>query len=58
MISYDVRYGQAEIIDDGANGYLVEPNNIDAFAQRMADIVKNLFHKFRPKPTKGNSSHR
>ena len=49
VISYDVRYGPAEIIDDGANGYLVEPNNIDAFAQRMADIVKEPLSQVQTK---------
>ena len=31
VIAYDVRYGPGEIIEHGENGYLVEPDNIEAF---------------------------
>ena len=29
-VIYDVRYGPGEIIEHGKNGYLVEPDNIEA----------------------------
>ncbi|MCE4979425.1 glycosyltransferase [Mammaliicoccus sciuri] len=37
-ISYDIKYGPSEIIVDGENGYLIEENNIDAFAEAMVKI--------------------
>lgn len=40
VISYDVRYGPSEIIDDGVNGYLVEPDNIEEFAKYMDKVVR------------------
>ena len=40
VISYDVRYGPSEIIEHGVNGYLVEPDNIQQFAEYMDKIVK------------------
>lgn len=39
VISYDVKYGPREIIENGQNGYLVEPNNISYFAKSMMKIV-------------------
>ena len=39
VISYDVKYGPREIIENGQNGYLVEPNNISFFAKSMMKIV-------------------
>lgn len=39
VVSYDVKYGPREIIDHGKNGYLIEPQNIEAFADAMASIV-------------------
>ncbi|GAA3731199.1 hypothetical protein GCM10022378_19320 [Salinicoccus jeotgali] len=41
VISYDVRYGPREIIDEGKTGYLVEPQNIEAFAESMMKISDN-----------------
>lgn len=39
VISYDVKYGPREIIENGQNGYLAEPNNISFFAKSMMKIV-------------------
>ena len=41
VIAYDVRYGPSEIIEHGKNGYLVEPDNIEAFSAYMDKIIKN-----------------
>lgn len=38
VISYDVEYGPREIIDEGKTGYLVEPQNIEAFAEAMMKV--------------------
>lgn len=35
VISYDIRYGPNEIIKAGVSGYLVEPNNISDFAEKL-----------------------
>lgn len=40
VIAYDIRYGPRDIIIDGQNGMLVEPNNIDAFAHAMIKMVE------------------
>ncbi|MCD8918259.1 glycosyltransferase [Staphylococcus gallinarum] len=40
VVSYDVKYGPREIIEEGKTGYLVEPNNIDDFAEKMIQIVE------------------
>lgn len=34
-IAYDVRYGPADIITDGVNGFLVPPGDVEALAQTM-----------------------
>ncbi|MBF0747678.1 glycosyltransferase, partial [Gemella sp. 19428wG2_WT2a] len=39
-ISYDLKYGPSEIIENGVNGYLIEPNNIEKFAEAMVSIKK------------------
>lgn len=44
VIAYDVRYGPSEIINHGTNGYLVEPDNIKAFADCMAKIIDEPFN--------------
>ncbi|MDU1480554.1 MAG: glycosyltransferase, partial [Staphylococcus epidermidis] len=49
VIAYDVRYGPGEIIEHGENGYLVEPDNIEAFAAYMDKIIKNPLTKVETK---------
>lgn len=41
VISYDVKYGPREIIEEGKTGYLVEPNHIENFAVKMMQIVES-----------------
>ena len=53
VISYDVRYGPSEIIEHGVNGYLVEPDNIQQFAEYMDKIVK---HHYKTLQQKQNSN--
>ncbi|WP_418706306.1 glycosyltransferase family 4 protein [Barnesiella intestinihominis] len=39
------RCGGAEMqIEDGVNGWLVEPNNVDALAEKMQEISNNFVH--------------
>ena len=33
VISYDIKYGPRDMIQDGVNGYLVEDGNIDQLAE-------------------------
>lgn len=41
IISFDLD-GAHEVIEDGKNGYLVEPKNIDMLADRICDLAGNL----------------
>nr|WP_230620728.1 glycosyltransferase [Staphylococcus cohnii] len=50
VIAYDVRYGPSEIINHGVNGYLVEPDNIKAFADCMAKIIDEPFNNVQTRP--------
>ncbi|PTK58590.1 glycosyl transferase family 1 [Staphylococcus nepalensis] len=54
VISYDVRYGPSEIIDHNKNGFLVEPNNIKAFADYMAKIIDNPLTHVHTRPELGH----
>lgn len=50
VISYDVRYGPGEIIENGANGYLVEADNIEAFSEAMVKIIEHPLEKVETNP--------
>lgn len=41
VISYDIRYGPSDMIDDGKNGYLIEKGDIDTLSERMISMLKN-----------------
>ncbi|REI04799.1 glycosyl transferase family 1 [Staphylococcus felis] len=41
VISYDIRYGPREIIEDNKNGILVEKDNIKEFSEAMMKITDN-----------------
>jgi glycosyltransferase involved in cell wall biosynthesis len=40
-VSFDCPHGPRNIITDGKNGYLVEPNNIEALAERICYLIEN-----------------
>ncbi|MDR0384248.1 MAG: glycosyltransferase [Christensenellaceae bacterium] len=40
-ISYDVKYGSRDIINDGVNGLLVRQNDYYEFAQKLVELCKN-----------------
>ena len=40
-ISFDCKNGPREIIDDKINGFLVEANNTEAFAEKLLCLIKN-----------------
>lgn len=39
MISFDVMTGPREIIENGKDGYLIEPYNLDKMAQRIEELM-------------------
>ncbi len=41
IISFNCKEGPAEIIDDGINGYLIEPGNVASFADKMVELMSN-----------------
>lgn len=41
VISYDIRYGPSEMIEDGINGYLVEKNNMQDMKEKLSYLLSN-----------------
>lgn len=41
VISYNVKYGPADMIDNGENGFLIENGNIERLSERMIELYKN-----------------
>lgn len=41
VVSYDIKYGPNELIDDGENGFLVQKNNIDTLAETMISMFQH-----------------
>ena len=35
VISYDIKYGPAEMIESGYNGFLIEPNDITSLVEKI-----------------------
>lgn len=38
-IAYDIRYGPADVIQDGVNGFLVPEGDVDALAERIMQVA-------------------
>ena len=53
-VSFNCKEGPAEIIDDGVNGFLVEPLNVDSLAEKIRTLMENeeLRKQFSRKSTK------
>lgn len=53
-VSFNCKEGPAEIIDNGVNGFLVEPLNVDLLAEKMRALMENeeLRKQFSKKSTK------
>lgn len=47
VIAYDINYGPRDIITDGVDGYLIEPNNIEALSEKIYEV---LFEKYDDLP--------
>lgn len=41
MVAFDIKTGPSEIIDDGKNGYLVEPYDLQHMADRVCDLIED-----------------
>ncbi len=41
VVSYSCKAGPGEIVIDGENGFLIEPENTDAFAEKMELLMKD-----------------
>ena len=41
VVSYDIRYGPADIIEDGVNGFLVPDGNVNALAARVRQVLED-----------------
>ena len=49
-VCYDCRYGPAAMIEDGKNGYLIAPNDVDTAASRLITLLTD--DKLRDKMSK------
>lgn len=41
VVSYDIRYGPSDMIEDGVNGFLIEKGDIEALSERIIYMLKN-----------------
>lgn len=41
VVAFNCPYGPADIINDGTDGFLVEDRNIEAFADRVSQLIEN-----------------
>lgn len=41
IVSFDCEHGPKEIITDGYDGFLVEPNNIEQLAEKICHLIEN-----------------
>jgi glycosyltransferase involved in cell wall biosynthesis len=42
VVTFDCDFGPREIIDDGKNGFLIPPFNVDAYVSRMSQLMDSL----------------
>lgn len=41
MVAYDCETGPSEIVEDGINGFLVKPENVEMFAAKLIEMIEN-----------------
>jgi poly(glycerol-phosphate) alpha-glucosyltransferase len=41
VVSYDIKYGPREQLEDGVSGFLVAPGDVDALAARMIELLRS-----------------
>ena len=41
LVAFDIMTGPSDIIDEGINGYLIEPFDLDAMAEKIAALMDN-----------------
>lgn len=42
VVSYDIKYGPSDMVQNGHNGYLVRPNSKKDLANKMLDLFNNI----------------
>lgn len=47
IVSFDIMTGPSEIVDDGINGYLVEPYNIEKMEESICKLIENEALRFK-----------
>lgn len=67
VVSYDIRYGPSDMIEDGVNGYLIEKGDIETLTDTIVRMLKNpaqtwemgeaAGHTMRTKFSKENYEH-
>jgi glycosyltransferase involved in cell wall biosynthesis len=41
VVSFDCPYGPGDIIKDGINGFLIPPNNVDLFVEKLCLLIED-----------------
>ena len=41
VVSYDIKYGPREQVEDGVTGYLVPPGDVERLADRVLDLIRS-----------------
>ena len=41
IVSYDIRYGPADIVEDGVNGFLVPDGDVEGLAARTVQVLQD-----------------
>lgn len=41
VISYDIRYGPSEMVEDGKNGYLIQKNDINGMQEKLQYVLRH-----------------
>lgn len=41
VVSYNIRYGPSDMIEDGSNGFLINKSDIDALSEKIIHMLKN-----------------
>lgn len=41
VVSYDIRYGPSDMIEDGKNGFLIEKGDIETLSQKIIHMLQN-----------------
>ena len=42
VVAFNCPFGPAELIENGKNGYLIENRDIEAFADKVCQLIENM----------------